>query len=174
MPHHQGRLRRFTITTRTRLGAPPTTVWPLLFDSRMDRAPRCPVFVLGAPRPVECALPDGHGGVGAERECRAATGVIHQRITAWSPGEELAFQMENTDLAFAPCVDGINELFTLEPTGCSSTRLVRTTTVTVRGALPAAKATVMYVGLKAVHRYVFASWRRQSRALASGDATRVC
>lgn len=169
MPQRQGRPRRFAITTRTRLGAPPMAVWPLLFDSRMDRAPRCPVFALGAPRPVECALPAGQGGVGAERECRAATGVVHQRITAWNPGEELAFQMENTDLVFARCVDGISELFTLEPSGSCSTRLARTTTVTVRGAFPAVKATVMYVGLKAVHRYVFASWRRQSRVSFSGS-----
>lgn len=168
MPNHQGRLRRFTVTTRTGLGAPPMAVWPLLFNSRMDRAPRCPVFALGAPRPVECALPGGHGGVGAERECRAASGVVHQRITAWRPGEELAFQMEDTDLAFARCVGGISELFTLEPAEECSTRLARTTTVTVRGAFPAVKAAVMYVGLKAVHRYVFASWRRQSLAVGSG------
>lgn len=166
MPNHQDSPRRFTVTTRVRLGAPPMTVWPLLFDSRMDRAPRCPVFALGTPRPVECALPNGNGGVGAERECRSASGVVHQRITAWTPGEELAFHMENTDLAFARCVDGISEQFTLEPADKRSTRLARTTTVTVRGAFPRVKATLIYVGLKAVHRYVFASWRRQSLVAA--------
>ena len=145
----------------------------MLFSSRMDRAPRCPVFALGTPRPVECALSDGRGGVGAERECRAATGVVHQRITAWNPGEELAFQMENTDLALARCVDGIDERFTLDsdPAEAIATRLTRTTTVTLRGAFPTAKAAVMYVGLKAVHRYVFASWSRQSRALTARECT---
>jgi len=39
--------------------------------------------------------------------------------------------------------------------------------VTLRGAFPTAKAAVMYVGLKSVHRYVFASWRRQSRTLTT-------
>jgi hypothetical protein len=155
-----------TVTTRTRLDAPPPAVWPLLFDSRMDRAPRCPVFALGAPRPVECALPGGQGGVGAERECRAESGVIHQRITAWQPGEELAFRMEETDLDFARCVDGIEERFALESADDRATHLTRVTTVTLRGAFPAAKAAFMYVGLKAVHRYVFASWRRQCQPSA--------
>lgn len=167
MSRNQRCPRRFTVTTHTRLAASPMTVWPLLFDSRMDRPARCPVFALGAPRPVECALPDGNGGIGAERECRAESGVVHQRITTWSPGEELAFRMENTDLAFARCVDGISEQFTLEPAAGIATRLTRTTTVTVRGAFPLLKATAMYVSLKAVHRYVFASWRRQSPVLTA-------
>ncbi len=88
------------VITATTLPATPGDVWPLLVDSRMDRRPRSPVFYLGVPRPVECALPSGVGGVGAARECRAAEGVIRQRITRWQPASVLEFRMQETDLPF--------------------------------------------------------------------------
>ena len=59
---------------------PPAEVWPLLCSSKMD--PRIPcLFRLGIPKPVECRLPDGAGGVGQRRECVSDRGVIRQRIT---------------------------------------------------------------------------------------------
>ncbi|WP_239167104.1 hypothetical protein [Catellatospora coxensis] len=139
----------------------------------MDRAPRCPVFAVGTPRPVACALPDGEGGVGAQRECRAVEGVVHQRITRWEPAEVLEFRMEETDLAFAGRVAGIDERFQLACPADGRTRLTRTTTVAVHGAFPTLTALAMSVGLKAVHRYVFASWRRQCRNMTGRPGPRV-
>ncbi|GAA1643814.1 hypothetical protein GCM10009679_56050 [Saccharothrix algeriensis] len=157
--------RVLVVTTSVTLGVDPVEVWPLLTNSRMDRAPRCPVFAVGTPRPVACALPDGVGGVGAQRECRATQGVVRQRITRWEPAEVLEFRMEQTDLAFARWVAGIDERFQLAPAD-GRTRLTRTTTVAMQGAFPALTAVAMSVGLKAVHRHVFGSWRRQCQNLS--------
>lgn len=162
-----GRGQVLVVTTSVTLGANPSEVWPLLTDSRIDRAPRCPVFAVGTPRPVACALPDGVGGVGAQRECRATQGVVRQRITRWEPAEVLEFRMEQTDLAFARWVAGIDERFQLACPADGRTRLTRTTTVAVRGAFPVLTAVAMSVGLKAVHRHVFASWRRQCQKSTS-------
>jgi hypothetical protein len=126
------------------------------------------VFAVGTPRPVACALPGGVGGVGAQRECRAEQGVVQQRITRWEPSETLEFRMEESDLAFARWVTGIDERFHLVCPAGNRTRLTRTTTVGVHGAFPTLTALAMSVGLKAVHRYVFASWRRQCRSAARG------
>ncbi|MEU8006778.1 hypothetical protein AB0B66_36945 [Catellatospora sp. NPDC049111] len=159
---------RLVVTTGVMLDAAPNEVWPLLTDSRMDRAPRCPVFVVGTPRPVACTLPGGVGGVGAQRECQAEQGVVRQRITRWESAETLEFRMEETDLAFARWVTGIEERFQLVCPAGNRTRLTRTTTVAVRGAFPILTALAMSVGLKAVHRYVFTSWRRQCRSATHG------
>lgn len=156
---------QFKVTTERRLLAEPTAVWPLLLDSRLDRRPVCPVFALGAPRPVACRLPSGAGGVGTERECQASTGTIRQRITRWEPAQRLEFHMESTDLTAVRTVDGLDETFELELLADSTTRLRRTTTVTVHGWLGPAKAAAAYVGLKSVHRYVFSSWGRKARTL---------
>ncbi|MEV3936414.1 hypothetical protein AB0K52_10605 [Glycomyces sp. NPDC049804] len=63
-------------TSRT-LPLPIESLWTMLCDSRMTEAPRSPLFHLGLPRPVECRLPDGSGGVGQSRECMAANGSVH-------------------------------------------------------------------------------------------------
>ncbi|GAA1686743.1 hypothetical protein GCM10009765_40330 [Fodinicola feengrottensis] len=150
------------VITATTLPATPGDVWPLLVDSRMDRRPRSPVFYLGVPRPVECALPSGVGGVGAARECRAAEGVIRQRITRWQPASVLEFRMQETDLPFRRFVAGIAERFELMELAYGRTARTRTTTVTISGPFPALKAIALGVGLKSVHRFVFSCWRRQS------------
>ncbi|MBZ4187945.1 hypothetical protein [Niabella beijingensis] len=39
-------------------------LWPLLFHSKMDDRKPC-YFLFGLPKPMECRLADGSGGVGA-------------------------------------------------------------------------------------------------------------
>ena len=70
----------------------------------------------------------------------------------------LRFQMEDTTLYFRPCVNAILEEFVLEPIGSGSTRLTRTTEISVTGIGSYAKALVMCAGMKCVHRYVFKNW----------------
>ena len=125
----------------------------------MDRRIPC-AFRLGIPKPVECKLPDGNGGVGARRQCISDRGVIQQRITHWQKDEILRFQMEDTNLYFRPCVTGIIEEFVLEPIGPRRTRLTRTTDIQVTGCCRHLKQWIMCVGMKSVHRYVFKNWAR--------------
>lgn len=147
------------VQTSILLDKPPAEVWPLLCSSRMD--PRIPcLFRLGIPKPVECRLPDGAGGVGARRQCVSDRGVVHQRITHWEEERVLRFQMEDTTLYFRPCVTAIVEEFTLEPLDSGRTRLTRTTDITVSGVGSFAKELVMCAGTKFVHRYVFRNWAR--------------
>jgi uncharacterized protein YndB with AHSA1/START domain len=149
------------VRTTTLVRRPPEAVWPLLCDSRITSTPRCPVFRLGAPTPVECRLPAGPGEVGASRQCVSDQGVVHQRITEWSPPARLAFRMERTDLPFGSCVSALSDTFELTPAaGGRATRLTRTTRVEVRGRLRWARALAVGIGLKAVHRFVFRDWRR--------------
>ena len=149
------------VRTSVVIAKPPEEVWPLLCSSKMD--PNIPCFFrLGIPKPVECRLPDGRGGEGARRQCVSNRGVIHQRITHWQENEILRFQMEDTTLYFRPCVTGIVEEFVLEPVGTDSTRLTRSTDLSVSGRVKFAKALVMCAGMKCVHRYVFENWARKS------------
>lgn len=139
---------------------PAEKIWPLLCSSKMDGALCCP-FRLGVPKPVECRLPAGQGGVGAERQCISTQGVIRQRITEWSPPNRLRFEMEDTNLYFRPCVSAIVEEFTLTEIN-GGTRLTRTTRVTVTGRMIPIKSLALGIGLKFVHLYVFRNWRRLS------------
>jgi len=123
--------------------------------------PRIPAyFRLGLPKPLECRLPDGPGGVGARRQCISDRGVIQQRITHWQEPAVLRFEMIETTLYFRPCVSAIVEEFVLEPVGESGTRITRTTEITVTGMARFAKALGMAIGMKCIHRYVFANWAR--------------
>jgi hypothetical protein len=146
---------------RTRWTVPhsPEALWPVLCDSRLELEPRCPVFYMGTPRPAMCQLPDGAGGVNATRECVSEQGKIQQRITVWEPSVRLAFHMESTDLGFHSFVDQLGDLFELTPAG-RGTRITRTTTVTVSGFGRAALYPTLWVGLKAVHRFVFRNWQK--------------
>ncbi|MDA0841454.1 MAG: hypothetical protein O2857_27130 [Planctomycetota bacterium] len=164
------RLRSMRVRTSTIIDTPPSSLWPSLCSSRMD--PRIPAyFRLGIPKPVECRLPDGHGGVGARRQCVSNIGVIHQRITHWQEPEILRFQMEDTTLYFRPCVTAIAEEFLLEPVETGQTKVTRTTDITVTGVGSFAKALVMCAGMKCVHRYVFKNWaRRNTEPYAGGNA----
>ncbi len=151
------------IRTTAILPAPPAAIWPLLCASKMDPAIPC-VFRLGIPKPVECRLPDGQGGVGAERQCVSRRGVVRQRITHWQEPALLRFRMEDTTLYFRPCVTALEEEFALEPTAGRRTRITRTTRLATTGCGAFAKALIMGAGLKCVHRYVFKNWARLAAA----------
>ncbi len=141
----------------------PASLWQLLCSSSMD--PRIPaLFRLGIPKPVQCKLPDGVGGVGARRQCISDRGVVQQRITHWQEPELLRFQMEDTTLYFRPCVTAIVEEFVLEPVGEGRTKITRTTDITVTGFGKLAKGLIMCAGTKCVHRYVFKNWSRADAA----------
>jgi hypothetical protein len=147
------------VQTSWHFRCPASTVWPLLCNSHMD-ASTTPLFELGVPHPVECRLPDGHGGVGSERECVSEQGVVHQRILVWEPERRLSFRMEDTDIYFLRFVKEIEETFDLVPDNDSGVKVTRTTQVTVKGRFQFLKCCLIYVGLKQVHRYVFRNWRR--------------
>jgi len=150
--------REMTVRTRRTFLSPASTVWPLLCNSRMD-ATSGPLFKLGVPHPVECRLPDGHGGVGSERECISDQGVVHQRILVWRPEKQLSFRMEQADLYFQKFVREMVETFDLVPT-TTGVMVTRTTRVWVRGRLSLLKKWLLFVGVKQVHRYVFRNWQR--------------
>jgi hypothetical protein len=147
------------IITSAIIPGPPDRVWPLLCSSKMDPKIPC-LFRLGIPKPVECRLPAGSGGVGQQRQCISDRGLINQRITCWEAPHLLRFQMEDTTLYFRPCVNSIVEEFALEPSGTSQTLITRTTTINVTGFSPWAKGLIMGIGTKFVHRYVFKNWAR--------------
>ena len=134
-------------------------VWPLLCCSKMD--PKIPChFRLGIPKPVECKLPEGEGGVGQRRQCVSNIGQINQRITHWDPPRKLQFEMEDTTLYFRPCVTSIVEEFELVPHANGSTQITRSTTIKIKGFGAWLKGLIMCVGMKFVHRYVFHNWAR--------------
>jgi hypothetical protein len=157
-----------TVRTRWSFRTPASAVWPLICNSRMDPS-SSPLFELGVPRPIECRVPDGTGGVGSERECVSDQGVVHQRILEWTPEKHLSFRMERTDIGFRPLVDGLMDSFDFAPTKRGVT-LTRTTRVWVRGRFPCAKEFLLFVGLKHVHRYVFRNWQRLAES-ASASAS---
>lgn len=147
------------IRTSVVIDRPAEAIWPLLCSSKMDPGTPC-AFRFGIPKPVECRLPEGEGGVGRERQCISNQGVIHQRITRWDEPRCLQFEMVDTTLYFRPCVTSIREEFTLEDAGLDRTRLTRTTTLEITGIARWFKALAMHAGLKCVHHYVFRNWRR--------------
>ena len=157
-----------SVRTRRAFLRPASSVWPLLCNSRMDSSAN-PLFRLGVPHPVECRLPNGHGGVGSERECLSDQGVVHQRILAWSPEKHLSFRMEQTDLSFRRFVGDMVDTFDLVPTSTGVT-VSRTTKVWVKGRLSFLKKWLLFLGVKQVHSYVFRNWQRlalQTRISAS-------
>jgi hypothetical protein len=153
------------VRTRRTFAAPASTVWPLLCESRMDGTTSS-LFRLGVPLPVECRLPEGHGGVGSERECVSDQGVVHQRILAWEPEHRLAFRMESTDLPFRRYVENLVDTFELVSTD-RGVEVTRTTRAWVQGRLPVLRKVVLFVSLKHVHRYVFRNWLRLSKEATS-------
>jgi len=150
--------RPLVVRTRRTFPGPPSALWPLLCDSKMDHSSAL-LFRLGVPQPLECRLPAGHGGVGSERECVSDQGVVHQRILEWVPDRRLAFRMEWSNLPSARSIASIEDAFDLTADG-PRVRVVRTTRVGVNGRLPSVRKLPLYIGLKGVHRYVYRNWER--------------
>jgi len=141
-------------------------VWPLLCESEIVPSRHVP-FLPGVPRPVACRLPGGEGGVGAERACISDGGVVHQRITEWTPEHRLAFRMERTDLPFRRLVEEVVDTIVLR-SNPSGVEVTRTTSVKVNGPLRLLKGALVSLGVKQVHRYVFRSWVRSASVRTGG------
>ena len=150
-----------TVQTKSSFAAEPEVLWPLLFGSKMDRKQPC-FLLCGLPKPLECRLPDSRGGVGSTRECVSDKGVISQRITEWIPGEKLSFELVKTDIYFGPCMESIVESFHIRRFGPEQSEITRKTTFRVKRPFGIIAAVPMYIGLKAIHRYVFSNWKRLS------------
>ncbi len=143
------------ITTTIDLSATPEAVFPLLYGSRMSLPAPLLLRATGI-EPRACRLVEGRGE-GARRQCLTGTGAMDQRITEWREGEVLAFRMERETIGLR-WVTALADRFTLERTA-KGTRLTRTTDVTLGGMCPCAKALLVYITLKQIHRYVFENWR---------------
>jgi hypothetical protein len=150
------------VRTSQRFPSPVSDVWPLLCNSTMDGTSRL-WFKVGVPRPVECRLPDGQGGIGSERECVSDQGIVHQRILEWVPEKRLSFRMEKTDLRFQRYVREIVDTFDLRVQEGGVT-VTRSTKVVLQGPLQLLKKVALYISLKQVHRYVFRNWVRLASA----------
>ncbi|MBO9593093.1 MAG: SRPBCC family protein [Niabella sp.] len=146
------------LQTTWKFNATPAQLWPLLFQSKMDERKPC-YFLFGLPKPVECRLTDGIGGVGATRECVSDKGLIRQTILEWMPEKKLRFEMRETSIYFGPCVDAIVETFVLTPAGTTETTITRTTEFTLKPGARLWVSIPMWVGLKSIHRYVFRNWK---------------
>ena len=149
------------VVTKAIISKPPDKLWPLLCSSRMDPEIPC-LFRFGIPKPVECRLPDGVGGVGHQRQCVSDRGIINQRIIQWDEPNTLRFEMEDTNLYFRPCIDSIIEEFQLKAISSTQTEIKRTTTLTAQGAGAQVKGIIMCIGMKFIHRYVFRNWARET------------
>ena len=147
------------VRTSAFINKPPDEVWPLLCGSKMDD--QIPLqFRLGIPKPVECRLKGGTGGVGGERQCVSDRGVINQRITEWVQNRRLKFEMKDTDMYFGKCVTSIKENFDLAEHGARGTMITRTTEFKVKGWFGLCKSALIWIGLKNVHLYVFKNWAK--------------
>lgn len=147
------------IRTRHTFNAKPEILWPLLFNSKMDERQPC-YLLCGLPKPLECRLANNEGGVGETRECVSDKGIIQQRIKEWIPNEKLSFELEQTNIYFGPCVESIIEQFDIKPITNSQSQIVRTTRFKVKDGLRPLVTIPMFIGLKAIHRYVFRNWKR--------------
>ncbi len=145
------------IKTTYWIAAAPSVVWPLLCRSKMDSSKRC-LFNFGVPKPRECKLPNGSGGVHSERHCISDKGTIRQKITTWENESRLEFEMQETDIYFSSCVESIHECFLLLPDK-KGTQITRTTYIKTKGFCAFGKAFLIGIGIKQVHYYVFQNWR---------------
>lgn len=109
-------------------------------------------------------MKSGQGGVGATRECVSDKGITAQEILEWQPNRRLTFALRETDIYFGPCVKSIVEDFEIKPVDESTTAVTRTTEYKLVNGLQCLAAVPMFIGLKAIHRYVFKNWKRLSQA----------
>lgn len=145
------------VRTTWTIPKPRATVWTLLCSSRMDDGRPCGAW-LGIPKPVACRLPAG-GGIGARRQCISERGLVDQRIVVWDEPRRLSFAMESTNLGFGRQVKAIVETFELTEVDAVTTRVTRTTEITLSSpCVP--RAVMIAIGIKSVHRYVFRNWAR--------------
>ena len=147
------------VTTSVVINKAPEVIWPMLCNSRMaDDKPI--LFRFGVPKPVQCKLKTGIGGVGSDRQCVSSLGTINQKITRWEPNRLLEFEMKDTDMYFGKFIISIKDRFELADLETQRTRLTRTTNFEVSGLFGLLKSLPIWFGLKRVHKYVFENWAR--------------
>jgi hypothetical protein len=147
------------LSTTQYFEAKPDVLWPLLFRSKMDDKHPC-LFLCGLPKPVECRLKSNKGGVGNIRECVSDKGVIEQEILIWEPNKRLKFELKETDIYFGPCVKSVVEDFEISVVNNRRSLIKRTTDFKLVSVLNCLASIPMFIGLKAIHRYVFQNWKR--------------
>lgn len=91
--------------------------------------------------------------MGRHRECMAANGSVHQKITVWEPLSRLEFRMVRTTLVRRWFVASMVEEFRLAAASDGATRVTRSTTGRIKACL--LFAPLVKLGLKEVHRYIF-------------------
>jgi hypothetical protein len=147
------------VTTSVDINKALEVVWPMLCNSTMaDDKPI--LFRFGVPKPVECKLKTGVGGVGSDRQCISNLGTINQTITCWEPNKKLEFEMKDTDMYFGKYISSIRDKFELSDLDNQRTRITRTTEFQLNGLFGLLKSLPVWVGLKRVHKYVFENWAR--------------
>ena len=146
------------VRTSWTIRKPVASVWELLCNSKMHMSPSCPIYAIGAPTPVECRLPDGAGSPGAPRQCVSTHGIINQEIIEWVPPTKLSFRMDQTDMRFHECVSHLQDTFDLRSKTEQTTRVTRTTKLSLRAVRGWLSAPLIWLSLKSIHRYVFQNW----------------
>lgn len=147
------------VVTETIIEKEPTEVWNLLLNSNVDQTIYCPIFCLGAPRPVKCEHNIGDIVGERKRRCVSNKGTIEQLIDIFEPPGHLAFHLVKTDLSVKACLTSMSDDFMLQPQA-EGTRIKRTTTVDVSGRFSWLKLFMMWFGIKSVHNYVFTAWNK--------------
>lgn len=153
---------RVTVNSSIQVDATAERVWELLCDARLPlTAPCC--FKIGVPTPESCTLVSEEGAVGAHRQCRTSDGVIHQRITEWSPPHQLGFELVSDTLGLERDIASMSDTFRVdrERDGC---RLSRRTIFDTKGVLAAPKACVIRLSVWNIHRYVMRNFKHLAEA----------
>lgn len=143
------------IETTIEIEAPPPAVWARLCDARMPATAPCEFRLgpFGPPQPMRCELPTGAGGVGQERRCVTARGVVTQRITAWAELEHLAFEMVAEDAGLGRHVSAVRDDFWVTPLTGGGTKLTRRTSLEPRGPCPRLRGVALRLAIQRVHRF---------------------
>ena len=141
--------------------ATPDMLWPLMFNSKMDDK-RPSFFLCGLPKPLECRLTEQDGGVGKTRECISDKGIITQEILEWEPNKRLKFRLKETTIYFGQYVKSIVENFEINSVDKHTSTITRTTEFKASTRLKYIMYVPMFIGLKAIHRYVFRNWQKLS------------
>ena len=144
-----------TVETSIEIPALASAVWARLCDADMPATVPCEFRLgrLGPPQPMRCELPSGVGGVGQERRCITARGVVTQRITSWTEAEHLAFEVITEEAGLGAHVQAMRDDFWLVPLGTGRTRLTRRTALEPRGPCRRLRGLALGVAVRRIHRY---------------------
>lgn len=150
------------IVTKTIIEKDPADVWKLLLNSNVTRPNYCPIFFLGAPRPLRCEH-NVEGFVGERRRrCVSDKGTIEQQIDVSRPPHHLAFHAVETNLSLV-YFSSLRDDFVLQPHR-RGTAITRTTDVRALGWTKYLKLALLWCGIKSAHHHVFSAWKHPASA----------